>query len=127
MIEIVEPYFHFNDDRGSFLGLLNFGEWREINIVTSAENTVRGNHYHKSTRELFIVLEGKIEVRAQRVIDGVLSGSIEKKIFSKNDVFFIEPMINHTFDILEPAKWINVLSYPIEKDRPDIHRTDSSV
>ena len=126
MIEIVEGYFHFHDDRGCLHGLVNFGKWREFNLVSSIEDTVRGNHYHKNTTELFIILEGKIEVQVQRIVDSVLSGSIEKRIFIKEAVFMIKPMINHTFHILEPAKWINVLSHPIDEDNPDIHRTNGS-
>jgi len=62
MIKILEPYFLFEDERGFLKGLINFGNWHEINLIYSQANSIRGNHYHKETEEIFIILEGKIKV-----------------------------------------------------------------
>ena len=56
MIELVSKYFIHEDDRGRFEGLVNFGQWEEINIIKTKANTIRGNHYHKDIKELFIIL-----------------------------------------------------------------------
>ena len=47
MIEFIPNYIEYSDKRGSFLGLINFGNWKEINIICSEADTVRGDHYHK--------------------------------------------------------------------------------
>ena len=117
MIEFIPNYIEYSDKRGSFLGLINFGNWKEINIICSEADTVRGDHYHKNTDELFLILEGKITL--QKVLDN------EKKTFDvqEGDVFLIKKNVNHIFETIEYSKWINVLSQKLNIDNPDLHRT----
>lgn len=122
MIKLIERYFKNKDDRGALEGLINFGEWKEINMVTSVENCIRGNHYHRNTKELFIILDGSIRVIVQKVENQKLTGQAEEKIVNEGDVFIVEPFTNHTFYILKSARWINVLSEPIDKNSSDIHK-----
>ena len=77
MYKKLAPYFTHDDGRGQIVGVVNEGEWREINSISSEAGAVRGNHYHSSTIELFLVLSGKIEVTVQRVEDRVLTGPEE--------------------------------------------------
>ena len=51
MIEFISNYFEHSDERGSFQGLVNFGNWEEINIISSEAHSIRGNHYHKMTTQ----------------------------------------------------------------------------
>jgi len=124
MIEFIPNYIEYSDKRGSFLGLINFGNWKEINIICSEAKTVRGDHYHKNTDELFLILEGKIKITLQKVLDNKVLDS-EKKIFDvqEGDVFLIKNNVNHIFETIEYSKWINVLSQKLNIDNPDIHRT----
>jgi dTDP-4-dehydrorhamnose 3,5-epimerase-like enzyme len=122
MIKLVSKYFIHEDDRGGFKGLVNFGQWEEINIIETKANTIRGNHYHRNIRELFIILSGLIEVTAKRVISEDELSDEEKIMVREGDVFVIEPMVNHTFKVLHDSVWINVLSKRINKDAPDIWR-----
>lgn len=122
MLKIVERYFRTGDDRGALEGLVNFGEWRELNLVTSRAGAVRGNHYHLTTRELFIILDGEIRVAVQSVEDGRLVGPVEERTVRPGDVVLVEPLANHTFTIVRDARWINVLSSRIDPANPDIHR-----
>ena len=122
MIEFIPNYIEISDKRGSFLGLINFGNWKEINIICSEADTVRGGHYHENTDELFLILEGKIKITLQKVlVNKVLDN--EKKTFDvqEGDVFLIKKNVNHIFETIEYSKWINVLSQKINKDKPDIH------
>jgi dTDP-4-dehydrorhamnose 3,5-epimerase-like enzyme len=123
MIEFISNYFEHSDERGSFQGLVNFGNWEEINIISSEAHSIRGNHYHKYTDELFIILEGRIKITLQNVLTNKKLGK-KKKTFEvlKGDVFFIKKNVNHIFEIIEHSKWINVLSQKIDKEKPDIHR-----
>ena len=123
MIEFIPNYFEYSDDRGSINGLVNFGTWKEINIIYSEAGTVRGNHYHKNTDELFLVIEGKIKITLQKVLDDKELAN-EKKTFDvqEGDVFLIKKNVNHIFETIDNSKWINVLSQRINKVKPDIHR-----
>ena len=123
MIEFIPNYFEYSDDRGSINGLVNFGTWKEINIIYSEAGTVRGNHYHKNTDELFLVIEGKIKITLQKVLDEKELDN-KKKTFDvqEGDVFLIKKNVNHIFETIDNSKWINVLSQRINKVKPDIHR-----
>ncbi len=123
MIEFISNYFEHSDERGSFQGLVNFGNWKEINIISSEAHSIRGNHYHKYTDELFIILEGRIKITLQNVLTNKKLGK-KKKTFEvlKGDVFFIKKNVNHIFETIEFSKWINVLSMKTNKKKPDINR-----
>ena len=111
---ILEPYRQFADARGRMLGVINEGQWEEINFVETAAGHVRGGHYHRETRELFLIISGDIRVRIVR--EGVAS----QHDFSAGSVFVIEPGESHWFETLTPCTWINVLSRRIDQACPDI-------
>ena len=125
MIKIIDRYFSYKDERGSLEGIINYGQWRELNIIESCAGTIRGNHYHKDIHELFIILDGEIKVVAQRVVNHKLFGRQSEKIVKTGDAFIVEPMINHTFYVIKNSRWINVLSNPFDKHNPDLHRIKS--
>ena len=127
MIEFIPNYIEYSDKRGSFLGLIIFGDWKEINIICSEADTVRGDHYNENTDELFIILEGKIKIILQNVL-GKKDLENKKETFSvkEGDVFLVKKNVNHIFETIEYSKWINVLSKKLNKDNPDIHRIINS-
>jgi len=122
MIKFIDNYFSAIDNRGSILGLINFGTWGELNLIRSEAGVIRGNHYHKSTKEGFVILSGKIEIILQKVKDGQLVGEVATYDVSEGSVFLIEPMVNHKFFIEVPSVWMNFLSLAMEASSPDIHR-----
>jgi dTDP-4-dehydrorhamnose 3,5-epimerase-like enzyme len=122
LYERIEPYFKHADDRGSLRGLINTGEWREINIVDSQKDSIRGGHYHKSTKECFVILSGKILVQFRLPQSNGRLDYLEESVFEKGDVFVILPMVEHTFTVISDAQWINMLSMPLSIDSPDFHR-----
>ena len=122
MLRFVNRYFVHIDDRGSIQGLIHDGMWRELNLITSDADNIRGDHYHKKTQELFIILEGEIEVRTQRVVDNKLHGTVSINTVKNGDVFLVESMTNHIFIPKTFSKWINVLSEPMDQLNPDMHR-----
>ncbi len=111
------PYFSRLDERGGFLGITQ-ESWAEVNFIETGANQVRGNHYHKETRELFFIVSGEIEV----VIDDLNSGEHAEFSFSKGDVFIIEPYEVHTFRTRTDAQWINMLSKAMDPANPDFHQ-----
>ena len=123
MIKFLKNYFSINDDRGSIKGLVNRGNWRELNFFETTANQKRGEHYHKLTDELFIILKGKIKIQLSRVSEeGKLVGEKEYYIVSKGDVFIIPKLTFHAFEILEDTKWINGLSVKFDDLKPDIYK-----
>ena len=124
MIKFIDNYFTHKDNRGTIKGLIQTGLWREINIVTSESNTIRGNHYHKNTTELFIILDGEIEVTLQKVKNNQLIDTYENVKVSTGDVFIIQSMINHTFKVIQDSQWINVLSKSMNENNRDFFRIE---
>jgi dTDP-4-dehydrorhamnose 3,5-epimerase-like enzyme len=118
-MKIINSYFSFNDDRGEIKGIINEGEWREINYISSIKGSLRANHFHKKLRELFIIIDGSVNVSYFEVTKPDL---IKSKIVTKGDVFIFEKNIFHTFEVIEDAIWINALSNKINPKNPDIHR-----
>lgn len=124
MIKFIDNYFEHKDERGSIKGLVNFGQWEELNIIESEAGMTRGNHYHIVTEELFVILDGKISVSVQKVENKIFIGEIEEFIVKSGDVFLIEKGTNHTFEILEKSRWINMLSTKTDNKCPDIVRIE---
>lgn len=113
----ISPYLKKIDERGEFWGITQAG-WAEVNFIETSAHEVRGNHYHKETRELFFIVSGEIEV----VIEDLNSGEHLKLLVTKGDVFIIEPFELHTFYTMTDAQWINMLSKPIDQQSPDFHK-----
>ena len=119
MTEKRAPYMKRLDDRGGFWGITQDG-WAEVNFIETAAHQVRGNHYHKETRELFFIISGEIDI----VIDDLVSGKHSEMSVSKGDVFIIEPYEVHTFHTKTAAQWINMLSQPVDPESPDFHHAE---
>ena len=49
LIEILKPDFVFEDERGKLTQLVHDG-YRQMNIIFSKKDVLRGNHYHKENR-----------------------------------------------------------------------------
>ena len=116
MYKLIKNYFSFKDERGEIKGLINFDSWQEINHITSFKGTIRGNHYHKKTKEAVVVLDGKINVSLNN------DNEKENLILQKGDVIVIEPMTVHTFKMLEDSSWINLLTIKNDAKSPDIYK-----
>jgi dTDP-4-dehydrorhamnose 3,5-epimerase-like enzyme len=122
MINILKNYVVKEDSRGIMKGLVNQGKWKELNFFSTFAGQIRGNHYHKKTDELFIILKGKIEIEWSKV------DSKGKKIYDLNkitvkmgDVFIIKRNTRHIFNIIEDSEWINGLSQKMDELNPDIY------
>jgi quercetin dioxygenase-like cupin family protein len=115
-LTILEPYRQFSDSRGQMLGVINDGKWEEINYIETAAGCVRGGHYHRNTRELFLIISGTIKVRI-RPVNG---RKIKEHTFYGGDIFVIEPGEVHWFETISNCSWINVLSKRFSASAPDL-------
>ncbi len=113
MIRFINPYFSFKDDRGLITGLIQEGNWKEINVIDSKKGTRRGDHYHKKCTELFIMLSGRVKVYLQSVDEPDRQMIIT---FFKGDVFIVERGTYHTFEVIDNSTWINALDMVIKDD-----------
>lgn len=116
-MRIFEPYKKIEDRRGSFLGIVNSGNWEEVNFVETMAGQVRGGHFHKEIRELFFIIEGEIDI----TIAGLTGGESHNYTVGPGSIFVIEPFEVHTFTCRTTCKWINVLSKRIDDQFHDIH------
>lgn len=114
-MQVIEPYRQFSDARGRMLGVINAGSWEEINYVETAAGQVRGGHYHRETRELFLLIEGVVRVRV-----GPEGGPLRETLLEAGSIFVVEPFEAHWFETESPCKWINVLSKRMHAEEPDI-------
>ena len=117
----LERYFKHSDARGSIEGLINSGIWREVNLIRSEAGVTRGRHYHMHAEECFIILSGKIRVSFLLRADG-MPECRETINLQGGDVIIVLPMVEHTFDILEDAQWINLMSVAMDPSAPDFHK-----
>ena len=95
LVEIVKPDFVFEDERG-LLAQLTHEPFGQVNAVYTKKGAVRGNwHYHKTTKEAFFIISGKVDVYLR------LGSMEEKHTFSSGDMFIIPENVKHTFDYKE--------------------------
>ncbi len=122
-MKIHSPVSKNIDERGEFICFISerLREYRDLNYtVTSAGNT-RGDHYHKDTNELFIMLSGEIELTIEKVENDEITGT-EKYTFSAYDMFEIEPYENHTIIVTSDCTWISLLSKPFDDSNMDFYK-----
>tara|TARA_B110000003_G_C16223526_1_gene368330 strand:- start:24 stop:398 length:375 start_codon:yes stop_codon:yes gene_type:complete len=122
MIKFINSYFQNDDNRGNIYGIINQLNWQEINIISSRKGSVRGGHYHKKTIELFFIIEGEIEIKAEEINEDGDIGHQKEYIVKANDIFIIEPYIIHEFKAIENCKWINALSIKHDNENPDFYK-----
>ena len=115
-MQILSPYRRFDDSRGRMLGVINDGQWEEINYVETAASCVRGGHYHRDTRELFLIISGTVKVRI-RALD---QPEVQEFTVSSGSIFVVEPGEAHWFETLTACSWINALSKRLDEAAPDI-------
>lgn len=112
MIKFLKPYFEHKDERGSIFGIIQEGNWKEINLIKSEKEAVRGGHYHKEMLEFFFIIDGAIELKLKYVNEPL----IQSITVVKGDIFIIKPYTIHTFICLTDCVWINALDRVTEGD-----------
>ena len=115
-MQILNPYRHFDDSRGRMLGVINDGQWEEINYIETAAFCTRGGHYHRDTRELFLLISGTVKVRI-RAHD---RRDIQEFTLSGGSIFVVDPGEAHWLDTQTACAWINALSKRFDEAAPDI-------
>ncbi len=119
--DLISPYFYFKDERGKIIGLIQDEKFEEINYIESKGDSIRGNHYHRETKEAFFIISGKIRVELTDVEDKKKSAFIVEG----GDFFIVRPNTNHIFYVLENSVWINMLSKSMKNGEEDFFKLES--
>lgn len=96
----------FVDGRGAITDILN-EPLGHIGLITSAKNSIRGNHHHKKSIQYNFILSGKFEVL---VANYKSPKKTEKIILKIGDLITIQPKIVHTFKALETGSFLDMIS-----------------
>lgn len=123
-IEKFTCYMNKSDHRGAFWGLLNQGDWQEVNFVATQAHQVRGGHFHTRTNEVIFLVKGKAEVELQ---DCHNPQQKQQLILNSGEGIKIEPYMLHTLRYLEDSEQVALLDHPFDPKNPDLHTTVASI
>lgn len=110
-----------SDERGSFIELVRTKEVGQVSVSFSNKGVIRGNHYHHTKVERFIVIKGKARINFSSIINND-KYSIE---VSDENIQIVTIPIGYTHNIENIGNdemilviWCNEL---FDKDRPDTY------
>lgn len=90
LIELIQPDFTFQDQRGTLTQLVRSG-FHQVNVIESKAGALRGGHYHQVNREAFYIIHGIVTFTARQ------SGQKEIQTFSEGDMFLVPAGVSHSF------------------------------
>ena len=89
----------FEDDRGSIFDLVDKENIIHVGMVTSKKGAIRGNHYHKTAKQITYVVSGKMELVLKDF--SKKDSKPETIIMEQGDIMTIDPMVAHSIKALE--------------------------
>lgn len=118
LIEFLKPDFEFIDSRGSLVQLIREG-YKQVNVIHSKANVIRGQHFHKLNSELFYVVSGEFVLTVNEV------GRQTSEVYTMNagKLFLIPPNIVHSFKFTVDTCLVSMYDkgVEIEGGAKDIH------
>ena len=117
----VKPTVH-TDTRGSFTELLHMGGYGQISVNVSKPGIVKGEHWHHTKHEKFVVVAGNGVIRLRHVYGGeVLSYMVDGAAPAVVD---IPPGYTHNIENLGSTDMVTLMwaSEPFDPNRPDTYR-----
>jgi quercetin dioxygenase-like cupin family protein len=97
-MKIVRPRPASSDRRGTITDILDGTPVECVTLLTSRTGAVRGNHYHKKTRQYAYVLKGRFQVFAQRE-----GREVRSSVVGTGELVITPPMERHAFVALEDS------------------------
>ena len=94
----------FEDERGTIYDLLDKEDIKHIGMLTSKKGSVRGNHYHKTARQITYILSGKIKLTLKNMDDNNAKPQI--MVMEEGDIVDIPPMVAHSLKALEDTTFL---------------------
>lgn len=114
-ITILSPTHVREDERGTFLELVNDQTVRNISYGSMRKGAVMGNHYHKKTSVYFFLTLGHATVTNLDVRSG------ERATFDlqKNQGTMFKPFITHAIAFKEDSTFILLKTKPYSEKNSD--------
>ena len=111
----------YEDDRGTFYEFVKTLDSGQVSISTTAPGITRGNHYHNTKNEKFLVIKGEASIK-HRQIHG--DNVIEYKVSDKK-MEVVEMIPGYTHDITNTGDSEMVLllwaNETFDRDNPDTY------
>ena len=109
------------DDRGSFTELVRTIDSGQFSISTSKPGVIRGNHYHNTKMERFIVVKGKAKITFKHVVTGEIHEFYVSE--EKIEPVMIPPGYSHKIENIGSDEmilmlWCNEL---FDENKPDTY------
>ena len=79
-----------------------------------------GGHYHRKTREFFLITKGRFRVKWM-VIPYMPGDKFQSCLVKRGDMFIFEPYVYHQLHSITKGAFITMLSIPFDKDNLDIY------
>lgn len=120
--ELVATTVKNQDERGDFTELIRTHDSGQISISTSKPGVIRGQHYHHTKIEKFIVMKGKARIGFTNVLDNTDNYSIEVND-SEIKIVTIPPGYIHNIENIGDSEMTMVIwgSELFDKDFPDTY------
>ena len=111
----------YKDERGTFYEFLKTNDSGQFSISTSAPGVTRGNHYHNTKNEKFLVIKGEASIKLRQIHGDDV---IEYKV-SDEKIEVVEMIPGYTHDISNTGKdemilllWANEV---FDREKPDTY------
>lgn len=101
-MKIEHKQINFEDARGTITDIFVKEPKEHCTIIFTKKGAVRGNHYHKFSRQHDFLVSGKMQIFGQNVGETVIS----EAIIGSNDLVIWEPNEIHEFVALEDTVFI---------------------
>ena len=113
------PLITHSDSRGSFTELLKAHSFGQVSVNVSAPYEVKGEHWHHSKNEKFIVLKGKASIKFRNIFsDEVIEYIVSDKKFEVVDIptGYTHNIANLLDEDLVTLMWVNEVFDPSDTD-----------
>lgn len=111
----------YSDERGTFYEFLKTQDSGQFSVSTSAPGVTRGNHYHNSKNEKFLVVKGEASIKLRQIHSNEI---IEYRVSDKK-IEVVEMIPGYTHDISNIGDnemilllWANEV---FDRDKPDTY------
>lgn len=120
--ELVVTAFKNQDDRGDFTELIRTHQAGQVSISTTKPGVVRGQHYHHTKIEKFIVVKGKAKIGLTNILDDTDNYDLEVDD-SVIQIVTIPPGYIHNIENIGDNEMTMVLwgNELFDKDFPDTY------
>jgi dTDP-4-dehydrorhamnose 3,5-epimerase-like enzyme len=107
LIEILNPDFIHQDERGKLIQLVH-GGFNQINVIESHAGVLRGGHCHAENSEAFYIIEGTLILNVYNKMEK------EEYEFHSGDMFLIPRNIIHSFYFKEETLLVSMYDHGVE-------------